>query len=456
MRMQTAPAAEPASGAASPTVADVGAILDGAPFTRYLLGVVLLCAAVLVVDGYDVMVVGFVAPAIARSFGVAGSAMTPVFVLGQIGLAVGAFAAGPLADRFGRRRAIMGCTSFFGCCCLLTPLMQSVWQLAGIRMITGIGLGGILPNAIALISEMCPKRSRATTVMVMFSGFSIGSALAGLIVSLLLVRFGWQAPFIVGGLLPLLLVPVLFVFLPESVRLLALKPGREKDVSRLLSRLDPQHRRSSDTRYVSGEQSIQASPLRALFQDGRGWMTVLLWLTFFVNLLDLNLLAAWMPTYLHQFGGIAPERAASVASFYQIGGTIGTVLLGLLIDRAGAPRVLSAGYCMASIAIATMGWVEQDPTSLATALFAAGFFVVGGQTAVNAYAGSLYPTAMRSTGVAWAFGVGRFGAMLGPALGGLMLAQGWSAEPTFILAALPIMIAIVSVLLVGRMRPAHG
>ena len=429
---------------------DVGARVEGQRFNPFLLRTVILCIAVLMIDGYDVMVMGFVAPALARSFDVSGAALTPVFVLGQVGLAIGAFAAGPLADRIGRRRVILYSSGFFAVCTLLTPLVGSVLQLAVLRVITGIGLGGILPNAISLVSEMCPRRNRATTVMVMFSGFSIGSALAGLVSAQLLGVYGWQGPILLGGLLPIVLLPLLYAWLPESVRLLTLWGGRDTEIAAMLSRMRVLAPGEERAHFVTGERPVAAKPVAALFTDRRGPMTVLLWVTFFVNLLDLNLLAAWLPTYLNHFAGLTPGQAAGVAAFYQIGGTAGTYLLGVAVDRVGASRVLSAGYLLAALAIACIGLIDRSPLSLTIALSTTGFFVVGGQTGVNAYAGSLYPTAIRSTGVAWAFGIGRFGAMLGPALGGLMLSQQMGAEPTFIIAALPITVAVVSVLMVGR------
>ena len=437
--------AVPASGGSI----DVAARVEGQRFNRFLLRTVVLCLAVLIVDGYDVMVMGFVAPSLARSFGVSSAALTPVFVLGQVGLAIGAFTAGPLADRIGRRRVILFAGAFFTVCTLLTLLTGSVLQLAVLRVVTGIGLGGILPNTIALVSEMSPRRNRAITVMVMFSGFSIGSAVAGLVSARLLEPYGWRGPVLLGGLVPLVLLPMVYVWLPESVRLLTLWGGRDREVASLLGRMGLLGRGEAGARFVTGEAPVAAKPVRALFTDRRGPMTALLWLTFFVNLLDLNLLAAWLPTYLNRFAGLTPGQAAGLASFYQIGGTVGTYLLGLIVDRVGASRAISAGYLLAALSIGSIGLIDRSPLVMTVALTLAGWFVVGGQGGINAYAGSLYPTAIRSTGVAWAFGIGRFGAMLGPALGGWMLAENLGAEPTFVIAALPITVAIVSVLLVG-------
>lgn len=432
---------------------NVAAAVDGQRFGRFHWAMMLLCLVVLITDGYDVMVVGFVAPAIGRAFNVARQDLTPVFVLGQVGLAIGAFAAGPLADRFGRRKLIMGCTLFYACCTLLTPFMESISQLATLRVITGIGLGGVMPNAIALVSELSPARNRAKAIMVMFSGFSIGSALGGFVAGAVLDPFGWPAVFVVGGVVPLLLLPLMFFYLPESVKWLALH-GHVARTAAMLRRMDGVTR-PADAVYVTGEVRTPGLPMSSLFKDGRAWMTVLLWVTFFANLMDLNLLAAWMPTYLNLFGGLEQKSAANVAAFYQIGGTAAVLILGYIIDRAGAPRVLSVGYVLAAIAIATIGLVDTDTTSLTIVLFFTGFFVVGGQTGMNAFAGMIYPTGIRSTGVAWAFGVGRFGAMLGPLAGGWMIGQHWPAEKTFMVAALPILLAAVSVILVGRSKGAR-
>src|ERR1700712_1215297 len=218
---------------------DVADFIEQQPVGRFQIGLLLTCAAVLFLDGFDTQAIGFVAPALAKEWGLTRSALGPVFSAGLFGLMLGALLFGPLADRIGRKKIIVLSTLAFGLGALVTAFVQDVNSLLAIRFLTGLGLGGAMPNAIAMTSEFNPRRRRATMVMIMFCGFSVGAALGGLLAAALIPQFGWRSVFVVGGVAPLLLVPILALRLPESVRFLALTGRANARVAQLLKSINP-------------------------------------------------------------------------------------------------------------------------------------------------------------------------------------------------------------------------
>ena len=290
-----------------------------------------------------------------------------------------------------------------------------------IRFLTGLGLGGAMPNAIALTSEFSPHRRRATMVMTMFCGFVVGAAIGGLLAAALIPAFGWRSVFVVGGVAPLFLVVFLVLWLPESVRFLALSGGANDGVAALLARIAPSVRHPPGTRFVVQEIKLPGIPVVHLFGGGRAWATLFLWTLFFMSLLDLHMLSNWLPSVLNELGA-SVSAAAVIGSMLQVGGVVGTFALGKFIDRFSF-RALALTYGAASIAVAAIGFSGHSIALTTIAVFCAGFCVVGGQGGSNALSATLYPTAIRSTGVGWALGIGRIGSIVGPLVGGAMLAR---------------------------------
>src|SRR3981081_1691587 len=213
--------------------------IDQQPVGGFQIRLLLPCAAVLFLDGFDTQAIGYVAPALAKEWGLTKGALGPVFSAGLFGLMIGALVFGPLADRIGRKKIIIFSTLAFGLGTLVTAFIQDVNTLLAIRFLTGLGLGGAMPNAVAMTSEYSPHRRRATMVMIMFCGFSVGAALGGLLAAALIPQFGWRSVFIVGGVAPLLLVPILALRLPESVRFLALTGSANDRVAQLVRLINP-------------------------------------------------------------------------------------------------------------------------------------------------------------------------------------------------------------------------
>jgi AAHS family 4-hydroxybenzoate transporter-like MFS transporter len=428
---------------------DVSDFIDRHKVGGFQRRVALLCALAVFLDGFDTQMVGYVIPAIAHSLGTAPAALTPVVVSGLIGLMLGALIFGIVADRIGRKSVIILCLVIFGVFMLLTPSASSVKGLMAWRFLTGLGLGGAMPLAIALTAEYSPQQSRATVVMTMFFGFSLGAAVAGFVTAALVQRFGWPAVFYVGGALPLLFAPALMAALPESIRVLALRGTEGVRLAALLGRIDPAGQFSAETRFVIGEEQAAGVPVKHLFREHRAASTVLLWVMFFMNLLCLFFLATWLPTVIAS-RGLTLGFAAIATALMQIGGCIGTLCFGPLIDRFGAFVVLGLTYIAAALFIALIGSSGTLEGLIMATTFGAGFCIVGGQNAMNAVASTIYPTYIRSTGVGWALGIGRIGTMVGSAMGGLLLAHQVPIPTAFSVAAVPALLTAVATFGLGR------
>jgi AAHS family 4-hydroxybenzoate transporter-like MFS transporter len=348
---------------------------------------------------------------------------------------------------FGAGRVILISTALFGLFSLLTTFANDFGSLFAYRLLTGIGLGGAMPNIIALTAEYSPQRSRATLVTVMFCGFPLGAVLGGLVSARLLSSFDWTSVFYLGGALPLLLLPALGAWLPESIRSLAARRASGPQIAAILRRIDPASGAEVETLKM-GEPQLPGLPVRHLFSEGRALGTLLLWVVFFSNLLILYFLINWLPSVL-QRAGFPIERAIIGIVLLNAGGIVGGILLGRIVDRIGSFRVLTLAYGAAALAIAAIGLIANPVVLIMAVITAAGFLVIGTQFCMNALAASFYPTSVRSTGVGWALGVGRIGSIIGPVLGGLVLSAGWSMTQVFFACAVPALVAALAVFLIG-------
>ena len=434
----------------TPRVVDVQQFIDAHPLAAVQKLLLLLCFLVITIDGFDTAIIGFIAPAIRTEWGLGVAALGPLFAAGLFGLMLGAFLVGPLADRHGRKTMMVASMVVFGAASLAAAWSTDLRSLTWLRFLTGVGLGGAMPMTITLASEYCPSTRRSSLVTLMFCGFTIGSGLGGLIAGQVLPDHGWRVLLIGGGVAPLLLAPVLALVLPESVRFLVMKGNAHDRIARILHRISPDT--SLDEAQFVGTTAPAASPVRQLFGGGLFAGTLLIWLAFFMSLLVVYLLTNWMPTLIQQASGASLSNAAFMAAMYQVGGTIGAIVVGRLMDRFEPHAVLFATYLAGAASVVLISLWTKTPTLMTCAVFMAGFCVSGGQVGGNALSAAFYPTPYRATGVSWANGVGRSGSIVGSLLGGVLLGLGWGATTVYALVAIPATISALALATLGIVR----
>ena len=430
-------------------VVHVQEFIDAQPLSRLQIVLLILCFLVVAIDGFDTAIIGFIAPAIRAEWGLEIATLGPLFAAGLFGLMIGAFAAGPLADRHGRKTLLIVSMLVFGGASLASALSDGLRSLTWLRFLTGVGLGGAMPTTITIASEYCPKARRSSLVTLMFCGFTIGSAMGGFIASQVLPVYGWRALLIGGGVAPLLLVPVLASVLPESVRYLVMKGNGQDQVRRVLLRIAPDTALEGAT--FVGASASTVSPVRQLFGGGLFAGTLLLWLSFFMSLLVVYLLTNWMPTLIEQ-SGASLANAARMAAMFQIGGTLGAILVGRLMDRFEPHAVLCGIYLGGAAFVIIISLSTRTPAVMTWAVFAAGMCVSGGQVGANALSAAFYPTPYRATGVSWANGIGRSGSIVGSLLGGILLGLGWRPTTVYALVAIPAVISALALATLGVIR----
>jgi AAHS family 4-hydroxybenzoate transporter-like MFS transporter len=398
-----------------------------------------LCTLIQICDAYDVNAIAVTVPSLTHAWSLPGPAFTQTFVWSSIGILVGALSAGPIGDRLGRRPLLLGSVAIYGVASLLTAFVGSLPMLSLMRFLTGVGIGGAFPGAATLTGDYAPHRRRALMIMASFTGAPFGGFLCGQLAGVLLPTLGWPSVFALGGIVPLALLPILWVWLPESPRFLLSKGNLSARQTAVLKRLDI----DPDQAEPHVIDIARGNPVKMLFGEGYALQTILLWVIFFCSLLNLFLFAYWLPEVLH-LGGMTPAEAARTSSYRELGAVCAVLYLGVLIDRFGAERALSVHYAAGIVFIGAIALLAMPYLILIGAIFFAGMTIVGSQTGANGACGKLYPARMRASGLGWALGIGRLGGIAGPALGGYLLAAGLRPPMIFLSACGFMLIAAVA------------
>jgi AAHS family 4-hydroxybenzoate transporter-like MFS transporter len=419
---------------------EIQEFIDTQPFSRFQWLIIVLCFLTVAIDGIDIGLAAYIAPSVRDAWGLTVNELSPIFLSGLIGMMTGSLIFGPLGDRYGRRPVMLASVAFFGLATLFSIAATNVPELALLRFLAGIGIGGATPTAVTLTAEYAPDRRRLTIITIMLCGNSLGSAFGGLIASQVIPHFGWHAMLVVGGVVPLLLLPVLWLYLPESMRYLALRhPDRQSSLQAFGRRIAAGAVRN-DTRFIAHETPRLRSAVRELLTTRYRQGTLLLWTTFFMGLSVLYLMSSWLPTIITHSGG-SMKAAALTTALWSVGGTCGGLLLGRVMDLSTPNRVLGFTYGIAGVVIYLVGQTYTAPVVLGLVVFLAGFCISGSQVGINGLAATYYQTASRATGVAWATGVGRLGSMLGSAIGGYLLSSELGYGTLFSLVAIPALAA---------------
>jgi AAHS family 4-hydroxybenzoate transporter-like MFS transporter len=441
---------------------DVSAIIDNSRLGPFQVSIFVLCFLCLAIDGYDVQSLGYVVPALSADLGIARVDLGAVLSAAPFGVLFGSIACSILADRIGRRPVLIGATVFFAIMTLLTARASTPTELLVVRAIAGVGMGAIMPNAVALVGEYSPKRHRVTIMMIVAAGFTVGAAVGGPVAAWLLPLFGWRSIFYFGAVVPLVIAFLMLLALPESVQFLAMKKTQLAKVKKWLRRVDPAAPMGDDVEYWAGpdvarEQTSgrwRGVPFIALFGAGLGPGTALLWIINFMNLLNIYFLQGWLTLVITDLG-VPEASAALVASMVQAGGVVGALTLGLLVHRIGFVPVLTTCGLLGGLNIALIGQPWVTTAGLFVVVFIAGVCVVGGQSVINALSAMFYPTSQRATGVGAGLGVGRVGAIIGPSLASVFIGYGWSLTDIFLAAAVPPLV-VAACMLAWRALVAPG
>jgi len=401
----------------------VGEIIEQRPLGAYQIWTAALCGLVLVLDGFDSQAINYIGPPLSDALHFPLKNLGSIFSSGLFGLMIGAMTSGPIADRWGRKWPVIVSTLSFAGFSLITLRVASFDQLLALRFLTGLGLGGAMPNVVALASEFVPRRVLPHVVTLLFVGMPLGGVLSGLLSAATIPRHGWQFVLYVGGTIPLAIAVLLVAGLPESIGFLAARGKDPRKIARILKRIAPETA-ATGVRPTPRDTAHEGVPVKHLFTEGRTFGTILLWIPYFMNLLIIYFIGSWLPALLRQ-SGMSVKAGSTAAAFFSFGGVFGCLVEGWLIKRFGAFGVLLAEFGLATASIAALSKIPSSYSLMLAVAFASGLMVIGAQGGLNAIAANFYPTAVRSTGLGWALGVGRVGSIVGPLLGGMFLGMGW-------------------------------
>ena len=439
-------------------VLNVTRLIDERPFGAAQIGIVALCGFVALLDGLDLQSIGLAAPALVRQLHVAPREFGAVFSAALLGLMLGAFVLGPLADRVGRKWILVVSTLVFGVFTIGTALVETLPQLLVLRALVGFGLGGAMPSFISLGSEYIPSRLRALVVTLLWCGFPLGGLVGGVLASWLIPAFGWPSIFYVGGAVPILLGLLLMVALPESIGFLVANNKPAADVRRIVARLFPTVDVANVTRFALGEDRLPGLPVRHLFTGGRGLGTVLLWVPYFAAFLMLVTNSSWSPTLLAGIG-MDVRQSGLVMAAYNGGSVVGTIAVGWAVVAFGPYTVLALTLGLSAFAFGFVGTVAPDFTQVLLLEGLGGILLGAGSSGLIALAAVFYPVSIRSSGVGWATGVGRFGSFVGPLIAATLVGQHWTISELYAALGLPGLVAALFILLLGlhtRRQPAEA
>ncbi|PNK59702.1 MFS transporter [Psychrobacter sp. FDAARGOS_221] len=419
--------------------------IDSQKIGRYQVFILGICLLLMIMDGYDIQAMAYAAPFIIEDWGVDKPALGMAFSASILGLFIGSLTLSWCSDKFGRRPILMLSTLAFSILMIATPHVTSIEQLTVIRFITGIFLGGIMPNAMAYSSEIVPNGQRVFAMILISTGYTIGGMIGGFISAWLTPIGGWHAIFYFGGVIPLIIFVIMLFTLPESLRYMGAKKENHDKIRYWLNKMFPNCGITNTTEIIHhADTGVKPSPLQ-LFKGNRAFFTTTIWIISALNMMSLYFLASWLPT-LGKESGLSMQNAMYIGSTLLLGGTIGSVMIALKINKLGFYKVLIPVFIVAVISVGLIGFTSSVVPLMFLAVFVAGFAVVGGQPAINALSADYYPIKLRTTGVGWSIGIGRLGSVIAPVFGGY-LSTFLTINHLFLIAAIP-SVTIIGILLI--------
>ena len=437
----------------APTI-QVSHMLDERGIGSFHIKLIIWSLFIVLIDGYDIGAIAFALPSLIKQWGISPRDVGPVLSASLVGILFGSAIFGFVGDRYGRKVALVTANLWFGVFTFIAAYSSNLTEMTALRFLAGLGIGGIIPNVVAINAESAPRKLRATMALIAVGLVPVGGAIPGLIAASLVPTYGWQILFIVGGVVPVLIAICGFFGLPESIKYMALHEKHRAAMEKLIHQIRPDFVIPPNARFViEDEKNVAGFNPSYLFKDGLGLITPLLWLLFALNLMGYFFLASWTPTLLVTAAHLPPTVGALAGSAMQIGGTVGPLLLCRWIDnrRFAAITIM---FILAVPVVGSVGWFGiTSQTTLMIAAFFAGFFVLGIQSGINVSGALIYPTSLRSNGSGWELGIGRFGSIVGPLLGAAFVTL--PVEQLYMWAAVPFALGAVICFIVYRLNEAR-
>ncbi|RFS35170.1 aromatic acid/H+ symport family MFS transporter [Acinetobacter cumulans] len=424
---------------------NVNDIIDHAKFSKFHFKVLAWCLLIILFDGYDLAINGVVLPLLMEEWGLSAMQAGMLASTALAGMMFGAMLFGSLADKIGRKKVIMICIVLFSGLTFAGGFASNPTEFAILRFLAGLGIGGVMPNLVALTSEYAPQKMRSTLVTGMFSGYAVGGVMAALLGAWFTPSFGWEIMFFIAGI-PLFLLPVIWKFLPESLTFIVQK-NRQDEARTIVRQLAPQVSVQETTTFELHQvDTPESASVMSLFRRGRATNTILFWIAFFTCLLTMYALSSWLPK-LMMAAGYSMDNSLMFMMVMNVGAVVGIVGGGILADRFHLKPVLMCLGLMGAIVMSLMGF-QSNMVLLYILVFLAGAASIGSQMLLYSYVAQFYPLAVRSTGIGWASAIGRMGAIIGPILIGGLLGMSLPAHFNFIAVGLPVLICAIAVALI--------
>jgi AAHS family 4-hydroxybenzoate transporter-like MFS transporter len=409
---------------------------------------------VVLIDGYDIGAIAFAAPHLVKAWGVQPHALGPVFSASLVGILFGSALFGWIGDRYGRKAALIWANLLFGVFTFWAAYAINLDQMFWLRLIAGIGIGGVIPNVVAINAESAPRKLRATLAIIAVGCVPIGGAIPGIITALFVPTYGWPILFQVGGIVPIVIGLAGFFGLPESIKYMALHESQRGKMEKLIAEIRPDFKVPSNARFVveDEQQQFKGFSPAYLFRQGLALITPLTWLLFALNLMGFFFLLSWTPTLMTALN-LPPATAALAGTSIQVGGTVGSLLLCGWLQRQ---RFLAIAimFVLAVPVVGSIGFAGlTSQAALLTATFFAGFLVLGIQSGINVVGAMIYPTSLRSNGSGWQLGLGRIGSIVGPLAGALFV--GLPVQQLYMWSAIPFAVGAIVCFLIHRLNAAR-
>ena len=434
-------------------VVQVSRLLDERGLSSFQIKLIAWSFFMVLIDGYDITAIAFAAPSLVKEWALKPGSLGPVFSASLVGILFGSAFFGWVGDRYGRKAALIWSNLVFGVFTLAAAFSTDLTQMFWLRLLAGLGIGGVIPNAVAINAESAPRKMRATLAIIAVGCVPLGGAIPGFVAATLVPTHGWQILFYIGGIVPIIIALVAMVGLPESIKYMALHERLRGKMEAAIKAIRPDYPVPANAKFViEDEKQYPGFSPAYLFRDGLALITPLVWLLFALNLMGYFFLISWTPI-LMTATKLPPATAALAGALLQVGGTVGALLLCWWLQRHRF-LALAVMFAVAVPVVASIGFAGlASKAAVLTATFFAGFFVLGIQSGINVIGALIYPTSLRANGSGWELGIGRIGSIAGPLVGALLI--GLPVERLYMWSALPFVFGAVVCFIVYRLNAAR-